>query len=65
MPIYNNTVKSDDPKYQVRMFNGKPQFRIRKRQESAKVSGLISRDKTRKNNEISNNFNWIENSTNV
>lgn len=35
-PLYSNTVKGDDPKYQVRVFNGKPQFRIRKRNESAK-----------------------------
>lgn len=33
---YNNAVPGSDPKYQIRIFNGQPQFRIRKRQESAK-----------------------------
>lgn len=49
MPSYNNSVKSEDPRVQVRVFNGKPQFRIRKRQESAKGPGFGSRIKTRKN----------------
>lgn len=41
LPTYSNSVKNDDPKYQVRVFNGKPQFRIRKRNESAKVPNMV------------------------
>ena len=33
---YSNIVPGSDPKYQIRMFNGQPQFRIKKRQDSAK-----------------------------
>lgn len=36
LPTYSNSVKGTDPQYQVRVFNGKPQFRIRKRNDSAK-----------------------------
>lgn len=43
LPTYANSVNTEDPKYQVRVFNGKPQFRIRKRNDSAKVQGMISR----------------------
>ena len=43
LPVYKNSVKTDDPKYQVRVFNGKPQFRIRKRNDSAKIHNMISR----------------------
>merc|ERR1711974_303521 len=47
---------SGDPKYQVKVFNGKPQFRIRKRNESAKVSKPIGVRK-------GNSFKQIEQST--
>jgi hypothetical protein len=49
MPSYVNAIKSNDPKYETKMFNGKPQFRIRKRNDSAK-NGIIKYNAGKKAN---------------